>query len=199
MPKPSGLHSGQECGHVEAACAVSAKVREARAHAGHYGRGMPSQPPHVGTCCLDQGDAEVDSTEGAINHDDLMKIMITVRMRLALKCCGWCCRDALVEGRGRGRGHGQCATSVHGCNKCGCTKTEREGEREREKQYGRGPHRSAPQCLRVTSARSEVWGHASQEASRPCRRRWIGPDVARLTSRAMMPSIHPTTYKCDYL
>ena len=52
------------------------------------------------TVCLDKGDAEVDSTEGAINHDDLIKIMITVHMRLALYCCGWCCRDALVEGKG---------------------------------------------------------------------------------------------------
>ena len=41
------------------------------------------------TVCLDQGDAEVDSTQGAINHNDLIKIMITVRMRLALYCCGW--------------------------------------------------------------------------------------------------------------
>jgi hypothetical protein len=49
VPKPSVLHSGQECGHDEAACAVSAKVRGARAHAGYYGRGIPYRPPHVGS------------------------------------------------------------------------------------------------------------------------------------------------------
>ena len=145
------------------------------------------------TICLDQGDAEVDSTEGAINDDDLINIMITVRIRLALYCCGWCRRDALVEGKGEregaGRGACTCATSVHVRDKRGNTKTERDDE------YGREPHRSAPQRLRVTSARSQVWGHTSQEASRPCRRRWIGPDVARLACRrAMMPSIHPSIH-----
>jgi hypothetical protein len=67
------------------------------------------------TVCLDQGDAEVDNTQGAINDDDLINIMITVRMRLALYCCGWCCRDALVEGKGEREGAGRGALM---CNKC---------------------------------------------------------------------------------
>ena len=67
------------------------------------------------TVCLDQGDAEVDNTQGAINDDDLINIMITVRMRLALYCCGWCCRDALVEGKGEREGAG--SGCVHMCNK----------------------------------------------------------------------------------
>ena len=133
MPKPSVLHSGQECGHVEAACAVSGEVRDARAHAGEYGRGIPSQPSRrylLDTVCLDQGDAEVDNTQGAINDDDMINIMIRVRMRLALYCCGWCCRDALVEGKGEREGAGwgacTCATSVHVRDKRGNTKTDRE-------------------------------------------------------------------------
>ena len=109
----------------------------------------------LGTVCLDQGDAEVDNTQVAINDDDLINTMITVRMRLALYCCGWCCRDALVDGKGEregaGRGACTCATSVHVRDKRGNTKTERDDE------YGREPHRSAPQRLRVTSARSQVW------------------------------------------
>ena len=59
------------------------------------------------TVYLDQGDAEVDNTQGTINDDDLINIMITVRMRLALSCCGWCCRDALVEGKGEREGAGR--------------------------------------------------------------------------------------------
>ncbi len=64
---------------------------------------------------MDQGDAEVDNTQGAINDDDLINIMITVRMRLALSCCGWCRRDALVEGKGEREGAG--SGCVHMCNK----------------------------------------------------------------------------------
>jgi hypothetical protein len=66
------------------------------------------------TVCLNQGDAEVGNTQGAINDDDLINIMITVRMRLALYCCGWCSRDALVEGKGEREGAGRGALM---CNK----------------------------------------------------------------------------------
>ena len=38
----------------------------------------------LGTVCLDQGDAEVDNTQVAINDDDLINTMITVRMRLPM-------------------------------------------------------------------------------------------------------------------
>ena len=67
------------------------------------------------TVCLDQGDAEVDNTQGTINDDDLINITITVRMRLALSCCGWCRRDALVEGKGEREGAG--SGCVYMCNK----------------------------------------------------------------------------------
>ncbi len=161
MPKPSVLHSGQECGHVEAACAVSAKVRDARAHAGHYGRPRPrntistsSRRYLLDTVCLDQGDTEVDNTQGAINDDDLINIMITVRMRLALNVV------VDVAGtrwwRGRGRGRGQVAVRVHVQQSCSRV-TSVGVRRQREKNSMDGDHTGvlpSAYVLRVLGQRS---------------------------------------------
>ena len=65
------------------------------------------------TVCLDQGDAEVDNTQGAINDDDLINIMITVRMRLVLL---WLVLQGRVGGGEGGEGGGR-SRCVYMCNK----------------------------------------------------------------------------------
>ncbi len=146
----------------------------------------------LGTVCLDQGDAEVDNTQVAINDDDLINTIITVRMRLALSCCGWCCRDALVEGKGEregaGRGACTCATRVHVVTSVGI-------QRQRETNSMDGNHTGVlpgAYVLRVLGHRSGAtrrW-----KASKPCRRRWMRArrGAAHLSSGddAIQPSIN---------
>ena len=67
----------------------------------------------LGTVCLDQGDAEVDNTQVAINDDDLINTMITVRMRLVLL---WLVLQGRVGGGEGGEGGGR-SRCVYMCNK----------------------------------------------------------------------------------
>ena len=104
------------------------------------------------TVCLDKGDAEVDSTEGAINDDDLINIMITVRIRLALY---WLVSQGRVGGGEGGEGGGR-SGCVDVQQACTCvTSMGAQSRRERETVWT-GTTRGC--CLALTFCKCSVRG-----------------------------------------